>query len=86
MTKEDKKSAIRDIKHFKRLIRRKEEGQIAYATSPYGVITCFEIAARYLRIKGYPIQMNYGTSTQTRDCYISIKEKEKSLPIVIWVK
>lgn len=74
MTTEVKKQIKRDIKWLKHAIKtfgNNHENTFCYCWSKLPELPLMEIAARYLRIKGLPLKLSYGSSTITRDCYIS---------------
>lgn len=74
MTKLEKQAVKKDIKWLKHAIKtfgNNHENTFCYCWSKLPLLPLMEIAARYLRIKGYPIKLSYGTSNITRDCYIS---------------
>lgn len=74
MTKEEKRIIKKDIKWLKYAIKtfgKEGDKTFCYCWSKINTFPLMEIAARYLRIKGYPIVLRYGTSKITRDCYIS---------------
>ena len=74
MTQEEKRIIKKDIKWLKYAIKtfgKEHDNTFCYCWSKINTFPLMEIAARYLRIKGYPIVLSYGTSKITRDCYIS---------------
>ena len=74
MTQEEKRIIKKDIEWLKYAIKtfgKKDDNTFCYCWSKINTFPLMEIAARHLRIKGYPIVLSYGTSKITRDCYIS---------------
>lgn len=81
MDSEKKKAVKNDLKvieHYFKTASRKEWNngyRFSVQTSANNIST-LEIAARYLRNKGYGVELSYGTHPQFRCCYGTIYNPE----------